>query len=162
MGDAALMRAGPEADPETAGMAVTACISMEPLRKPICWTIYVLAVGEAPSFQMKGPVQELQTKLFAFKGTPGDTFGIFVTPVLSTQFFYGLKGQRLFSWSPQPLLMIVGTIPGSGSNNKFFQIPDMGPGFQTTSVHIQAIFGNASGEVVLGPQQTLIVLDAVY
>ena len=83
---------------------------------------------------------------------------LFNEECLGTQF----NGSFLISMTPSPFFLFIQTLPSSGTLNWSVSIPRLAPGIPAASLYIQAILAERKGEIFLGPQQTLLILDDVY
>lgn len=108
------------------------------------------------------PVRENQASTLTFTGSPGDT----VTLIVGTQPRWedqrGFTGIRLVRREHPELVQQIGTIPASGVLTTTWTVPDLGPGVQSVTTFLQAIYTTPSGDRFLSPPATQVLLDAAF
>lgn len=118
--------------------------------------------GSAFDFLTSSPVREAEIAWFEMEGEPGSQSGLFISADTGTMLLHGLKGQFLLSLAPMPIFLYLGQLELSGVLNVSVTIPELGPGVDFVKLHLQAYFWNSGDLEVLGPSQTLFLLDSSY
>jgi len=57
---------------------------------------------------------------------------------------------------------VVGTIDGAGFLDVPLHVPELGPGVEATTRHMQALFRDVAGQAVLSWPVTQVVLDQAF
>lgn len=129
--------------------------------KGISGTAHLIS-GSARKLEIPRTAREKDLISLVFHGLPGDLAGLLLTLFPDTQFMMPLKGQLLLSLMITPVYLYVGKVPGSGSLTWTLGIPKQGPAFEAITIYTQAVFAEGAGNLTLGSQGTLVILDESY
>jgi hypothetical protein len=105
------------------------------------------------------------TVTLVLQGVPGDSVELLLGDDTAFQLSTQLRGVstmlRARMGMAQPVLLL-GTLPASGSMTVNWNLGDLGSGVQDRVLHLQPAFTNPNGRVTLGTPQTLVLLDSAF
>jgi hypothetical protein len=104
------------------------------------------------------PAREGESLQLDFYGENGDDVFILYSPEPGLTFIPGVWGPCLLPLAPFPLFKYMGKI-SAGSVTVTVTVPELGTGIEGVRIHTQSCFRHPLGLVVLGPAETLILLD---
>ena len=116
--------------------------------------------GRARQLVVGNPQREGSTILVEARGLPGDQVYLFLSQETGYRYLPGLRGVQVTGRSGPSTFL--GRIPRSGILVKPFPIPDLGPGVESTTIHLQAVHRAISGAWTLGSPVSLVVLDRAF
>lgn len=136
------------------------------LPPPLGWTPANDLAGSARHVSGVRPLREGQPLQLHFTGLPGEEVLLHTGDREQFQYAGALRGVRLVRTKlpgqpPNPVLQ-VGTIGASGILTWTTTVPDLGSGVESKRVLIQPSFRDPSGGEILGPAETLVLLDAAF
>jgi hypothetical protein len=129
-----------------------------PINDPL--GVAVAVPGTLHAMESQTPIRELTPFPVTLSGQPGDFTAILGSVVPDTSFQFDLQGQLLVA--VPFLLMIMGTVPASGSLSQSLAFPDLGPGVESALLFTQPLFLGTDGSLTLGSPFTAIVLDGAF
>jgi hypothetical protein len=119
-------------------------------------------VGRAQHFEMPAVVRELEKVDLLFQGSPDAQIYLFLSPGPGSLYLHSMLGQWLLAFSPLLQHIPLGTLSGFGTLTVPATIPDMGPGFDGVNIYLQPVIAEDSGQLILGPPCTLVVVGDQY
>lgn len=118
--------------------------------------------GAARFFTTPGLVREKKKFDLELKGELGDLTALCTSPMPGGMYAHDLKGQWLLSLFHPVTLLVLGPVNNAGELVFNISIPDLGASFDAFPLEMQSVFRASNGEVILGPSQSLVVLEEIY